>query len=433
MQRSIHLAAFLFASVLADGALAATTERVLPVDPASPDGSSHPDVSTSGNEVVFARGVDVFVLDRAKGETERVSVGPNGAGPDDACAGPAISGDGRFVAFVSRATTLAPGNEQRAQAVFLHDRNDGSIRVVSIPHDGSPLTRDSHLARLSGDGCVLAFLSHASNLVPNDGNNARDVFVHDCKKQAIELASASSSGGFPHDSSGDYGMDLSRDGGHVVFATGATNMVPNDTNGAVDVFVRDRAAGETVRVSIASEGGEANGPSGVPGGSSISDDGQVIAFQSAATNLVPGDGNGVADVFVHERKTRRTTRVSVASDGAQANGESSHPRLSGDGRFVAFLSVASNLVAGDDNRCENSQWFARDACGIDLFVHDRTTGQTIRASLGTDGKQIENDAKVASPEISGDGRVVVFESTSTTLVAGDVNGVQDVFVRDFGK
>lgn len=410
-------------------AAAARIERVEPPVDRVDQGSSHPDLSVDGQLVAFTSGPDVFVLDRKTGERIQVSKGAQGEPPNAACTGPAIAGDGSAVAWVSRASNLAPGNDKQMQAVFRHDRKTGKTRMISVPYDGSPLTRDAHQVRLSGDGCVLAFLSHAPDLVANDTNNARDVFVWDCKTDALEFASVSSTGELARDSSGDYGVDLSRDGNSVVFTSGATNLAPGDTNSAIDVFVRDRARGETVRVSLSSEGTEGNAPSGVPGGVSISGDGQVVAFHSIATNLVPGDTNGLGDIFVHDRKTKKTTRVNVSSDGTQANGESSLPRISDDGRFVAFLSLASNLVPGDDNRCETSPWFARDACGVDLFVHDRQTGTTTRANLSSSGAQMENDAKVTAPEISGNGKVLAFESTSTTLVPGDENDVQDVLLR----
>jgi Tol biopolymer transport system component len=205
----------------------------------------------------------------------------------------------------------------------------------------------------------------------------------------------------------------------VAFASGATNFVAGDTNGATDVFVHDRQTGTTTRVSVASDGTQGNGDSSVLN-PRISSDGRFVAFASLATNLVAGDTNAVADVFVHDRQTGATTRVSVASGGSQANGASGifFPSLSisSDGRFVGFDSDATNLVSGDTN------------AATDVFVHDRQTGATTRVSRDSDGIQGNNIAAV--PSLSPDGRFVGLDSDATNLVSGDSNGVSDIFVHD---
>jgi Tol biopolymer transport system component len=161
-------------------------------------------------------------------------------------------------------------------------------------------------------------------------------------------------------------LSVSADGRYVAFYSLATNLVVGDTNDVPDIFVHDRQTGETTRVSVASDGTQASGSSFLP---SISADGRTVAFESGATNLVPGDTNGVTDVFVHDRQTGETARVSVGSDGTQANQVSYDPSVSADGRYVAFYSEASNLVPGDTN----NEW--------DVFRHDRETGQTTRVSV----------------------------------------------------
>src|SRR5436190_1935582 len=157
------------------------------------------------------------------------------------------------------------------------------------------------------------------------------------------------------------GSALSADGRFVAFDSSATDLVAADTNGVSDVFVHDRQTGTTERVSVASDGAEGNAASV---GAALSADGRFVAFHSAATNLVADDTNGTTDVFVHDRQTGMTERVSVASDGTQGNNASSYPALSADGRFVAFDGAASDLVAGDSNGA------------TDVFVHDRPTGTT---------------------------------------------------------
>lgn len=179
-----------------------------------------------------------------------------------------------------------------------------------------------------------------------------------------------------------------------------------------DVFVHDRQSGTTTRINLASDGSQANGFSTK---GALSGDGAFVAFHSEATNLVANDANGYDDVFVHELATGITTRVSVDSSGTQGDRSSTTPKLSGDGRYVAFYSTARNLVSDDTNNRG------------DIFVHDRVTGSTERRSVGDAGQQADNHAD--KPAISADGQLVAFESIATNLVAGDTNGTKDIFVR----
>jgi hypothetical protein len=200
----------------------------------------------------------------------------------------------------------------------------------------------------------------------------------------------------------------------VAFKSGASNLVAGDTNGYYDIFVRDRQTGQTTRVSVASDGTQSNSDSEYP---SINADGRYVAF-SSASKLVPGDTNGSYDVFVHDRQTGITERVSVASDGTQGNYDSGYwnsPCISADGRYVAFDSGASNLVPGDTN------W------PTDVFVRDRQAVRTTRLSVASDGAQANGGSWYAC--ISADGRYVAFGSGAVNLVPGDTTG-WDVFVRD---
>ena len=208
---------------------------------------------------------------------------------------------------------------------------------------------------------------------------------------------------------------LSADGRYVAFQSAAGNLVAGDTNGTWDIFVRDRTTGATTRVSVASDGTQGNSASSAP---VLSADGRTVAFYSSASNLVVGD-TGWADVFVRDLTTGVTRRVSVASDGSQANSDSVIPALSADGRYVAFVSLASNLVAGDTNGQS------------DVFVRDLAMGQTVRVSFASDGAQANGWSR--SPTISADGRYVAFTSTASNLVPGDTNTVEDVFVRDLAQ
>src|SRR6266446_5338687 len=208
--------------------------------------------------------------------------------------------------------------------------------------------------------------------------------------QTTERVSVASGGTEGNDAS--LGSALSADGRFVAFDSAATDLVAADTNGVSDVLVHDRQTGTTERVSVASDGTQGNGKSGLLSFAfppALSADGRFVAFVSFATNLVAGDTNGATDVFVHDRQTGITERVSVASDGTQGNNASSYPVLSADGRFVAFDSDATDLVAGDTNGT------------TDVFVHDRQTGATERMSVASGG--VQGNGFSAGPALSADG------------------------------
>ena len=289
-----------------------------------------------------------------------------------------------------------------------------SIQRVSLSSRGSEGNGDcGYWASISADGRYVAFQSLASNLVLNDTNDVDDIFVHD--RQTGQTTRVSLSSGGSEGNGHCWDASISADGRYVAFHSLASNLVPDDTNGESDVFVHDRQTGETARVSLSSGGTEGNSSSGSP---SISADGRYVAFVSLATNLVPGD-NKFWDTFVHDRQTGQTTRVSMSSGGKKGNGGSGNPSISADGRYVAFNSDATNLVPGDTNGV------------VDVFVHDRQTGQTVRVSLSWDGSE-GNDAS-CNPSISADGRYVAFWSDATNLVPDDTNGFPDIFVQDWAE
>src|SRR5256712_380330 len=219
-----------------------------------------------------------------------------------------------------------------------------STKRVSVDSHGAQGNGGSFDPAISADGRFVAFDSVASNLVAGDTNAAFDVFVRDRKTGKTRRVSVDSHGAQGNGDSFD--PAISADGRFVAFDSVASNLVAGDTNAASDVFVRDRKTGKTRRVSVASHGTQGNGASFGP---SISADGRFVAFTSAASNLVAGDSNEAYDVFVRVRKTAKPSPASLDSHGAQGNGESFNPAISADGRFVAFRSSASNLVAGDTN------------------------------------------------------------------------------------
>jgi Tol biopolymer transport system component len=345
------------------------------------------------------------------GGTTRVSVDSAGNQGNAHSVYPAISADGRYVAFESDASNLVPGDTNGTTDVFVHDRQTGETTRVSVDSAGNQGNGGSFDPVISADGRYVAFYSGASNLVPGDTNGHGDGFVHDRQTGETTLVTV--------DSAGNQGNDfstvsaISADGRYVAFYSGASNLVPGDTNGTWDVFVHDRQTGETTRVNVDSAGNEGNAQSA---GAVISADGRYVAFESAASNLVPGDTNVAWDIFVHDCQTGETTRVSVDSAGNQASYACQYPAISGDGRYVVFWSADVNLVPGDANP------------GGDIFVHDRQTGETTLASVDSAGNQA--NAATFQPFISANGRYVAFVSTASNLVPGDTNGERDVFVHD---
>ena len=275
--------------------------------------------------------------------TELISVGSGGAQGNASSGAPSISASGRFVAFSSAATNLVPGDTNRAVDVFVRDRlthrtTRVSVRTGGTQGDSGNPRWGSHMPAISADGRFVAFHSRIPDLVGMDADRVQDVFVHDRRTRQTQRVSVSTGGAVGNGDS-DY-PHVSADGRFVAFTSRASNLVPGDTNGGTDVFIHDRQAGTTARVSVGPDGREAVGGSF---GGSLSADGRVVAFESPAGNLVPGDTNNVVDVFVRDRPARTTTRVSVRTGGGQASGNvagsGSYSRaLSADGRVVAFAS-----------------------------------------------------------------------------------------------
>lgn len=270
---------------------------------------------------------------------------------------------------------------------------------------------------VSADGRFVAFRSAASTLVADDTNGTLDVFVRDRLLGVTERISVPYPGA-PGDTFHCSSPAISADGRHVAFTSSNPNVVPGATVGDPDVYVRDRESGTTERISVSSAGAPGNYHSDSP---SLSADGRYVAFRSDSSNLVTPDLNGyTGDVFVHDRQTGETRLVSVDSSEAQGNGASGTPTISADGRYVAFPSSATNLVPNDTNG------------HVDYFVHDMQTGITERVSVSSSGAQGDYEAGYlyVAPSISADGRLVAFASAATNLVAGDYNEAVDVFVRD---
>ncbi len=346
----------------------------------------------------------------APGDITRVSVDSTGAQANNASKRPSISGDGRFIAFESDASNLVVGDANASTDIFVRDRQTGETTRVSVGIGGAEANEGSGGAAISGDGRFVAFVSDASNLVANDTNNTTDVFVRDRQLGTTIRISVSSSGEQANELS-DFPLAISNDGRFVAFSSDASNFVANDTNNSTDVFVHDNQTGNTERISIATDGTQANGTSYYP---SISANGQFVTFTSNGNNLVIGDVNNSADVFVRDRSNNTTTRVSVNSSGEQADKGGDSPAISGDGRFVVFLSASNNLAPGVE------------IVGKKLvYVRDRQLSQTTLASVYSNGTDM-TVGLLDQPTISSNGRYVAFSFYDKS----DNNGIMNIWVRD---
>ena len=347
---------------------------------------------------------DIFLYDTYTGRTALVGRGGPATGDSRQ---PVISAGGGVIAFESPGPTTV-------SLIFAYDRQTGATTLISQSVEGSaPANGDSQRAAVSADGRYVAFDSFASNLVPGDTNDDRDVFVHDRQTGETVMLPRTPAGGNP-DWEAPCCPSFSADGRTVAFV-GAVEPdlrlgwfpTPSQT-----VFVHDRQTGQTTSVPF--------GPSGVPdgrrsGSATLSADGRTVAYSSDVRDLVPDDSNGVDDVFIYDRQTGVRTLVSRHSSGEQGNAESYDPAISADGRYVTFQSHASNLVAGDGNGAP------------DVFLHDRQTGATTLVSRGGSGAPLPGSS--FEPALTAGGEQVVFWSDAA-LVPGDVNGLYDVFLYD---
>jgi Tol biopolymer transport system component len=356
--------------------------------------SLEPSISGDGRYVAFASGsarlvagdsngvVDIFVRDRQTGRTARVSRSSSGQQANGGSGRPAISLDGRYIAFYSNATNLTP---ESLVGIFVHDRQTGATeRVAAL----------GILEAISADGRFLAIVSRR---VFDEINY--DVSVWDRRLGVREVVATGRRG------SPILRAAISGNGRYVAYA-------------GAGVYVYDRLTGIRERVDLNSSEEPANlyGPLGSK--PSISRDGRYVAFASSATNLNVSDSNGVTDVFVRDREAGTTRRVSVGPGARQADGKSYDPSISANGRHVAFISDAGNLASSDQN-------------GVaDIFLRDRQTGVTQLLSVDSTGTQ--GGLASESPAINADGRYVAFGSSASDLVSNDFNTSSDVFVRDRG-
>ncbi|PJF26539.1 MAG: hypothetical protein CUN53_07445, partial [Phototrophicales bacterium] len=446
-----------------------------PNNPSIPSANSI-SVSADGRYMVFQsdadnlvpgdvnKSTDIFRYDRLTCTVELVSLNsagqqgyffsiecdPNGQQPVE-CVGqgwsrrPSVSADGRYVSFTSLASNFDPlrPDTNTWRDVFVRDMVAQTTFRVSVSSTGVQGAQANDGSTISGDGRYIAFYSASGLLLPpgqatnfscqRDTNPSTlekcyDVYVHDRINQTTERVSISTSGAQGNNDSGQNVVNIntivpvdnigvSFDGRYIAFYSLASNLVTGDTNNAADIFVRDRLLNTLTRVSVSSSGVQGNGESIYP---DMSNDGRYIVFESDASNLIPSDVNNTRDVFIRDTVAGTTSIISLSSIGTQTGLPNYQPVISGNGRYVAFTSDSSNLqvpfipVQTDTNALP------------DIYIHDRQTGRTQIVSSRFNGIQGNGGSRVAA--ISDDGLFVGFQSDANNLVANDTNNARDVFL-----
>lgn len=391
----------------------------------SPDGTKIAFHSQDGNLVSGDTNgtLDVFVRDLTTGQTTRVSTTPTSEQANEGSLFPVFSPDGSRILFYSAASNLVSGDTNDTLDVFVKDLTTGAVTRVSTSASGAQADGPSYQAAFSPDGTKVAFLSWATDLIVGEGwsDSHLGVFVKDLTTGAVTRASADAAGVAGNDYS--FSPSFSPDGTSVLFESRASNLVPGDTNADLygpgsgdDIFIKNLLTGSVTRVNLNSAGEQANSASATP---VFSPDGSKVAFQSWASNLVPGDTNGVTDIFVKDLASGAVMRASTNKSGNQSNGYSSDPVFSPDGTKVAFWTNATKLVPNDTNGT------------YDIIVKDLLTGETARLSVDRFGTQANGQS--LRPSFSADGTKLVFVSEADNLVPGDTNGTADVFVVTLGE
>jgi len=386
--------------------------------------SYSPEISGNGQFITFfsqARNLvpndtnehyDVFVFDQVTQINEMVSISSEGLQGNSGSTYPSINADGRYVVFDSYASNLVENDLNNVTDIFIHDRDTNITEIVSLTNTGEQANGRSSFPSISDDGRYIVFVSEATNLDSADTNNLPDIYLHDRLLGVTTRINKSNSGLQANDES--FHPTISNDGGSVVYWSDATNLVFDDTNGVRDIFVYNTQLSNTERVSVASDGTQANQ---YCLSSSISGNGRFVAFASQSNTLTENDTNEVFDVFVHDRETGQTERVSVASDGSEANNHSAESSINYDGRFIVFRSVSTNLVANNTDGISN------------IFMRNRENETTEIISVAYNGGAIDDWAE--KPSVDNAGQYITFASQATNIVEGDtLNTTYDIFIRD---
>ncbi|RKY18695.1 MAG: hypothetical protein DRQ55_12700 [Planctomycetota bacterium] len=379
-------------------------------------GARHPDLTPDGRYAVYSssdwnlfNGVtlnqqNIIFRDLQTGTSELISLSKWGGEASAGSSQPALSADGRFVVFTSSAWDIVTGSPSGSH-IYMHDRQTGVIELVDVPTAGGSANGSASEPSLSDDGRYVAFESYATNLAGADTNGKLDVFVRD---RQLGVTTQLTQGNLESEE-----PTISADGQRVVFHTRANDMLAADTNGKHDVVLWHRSSDSYELVSRTSLGGVSNGTSWI---STISRDGRWVAFCSDAGNLNgAGASNGKLQVIVFDSVTGLMTTASVDAMGNGADHHGYDPRLSSDGRFVTFQTRASNLIATDTNGNE------------DIYVHDMLSAETRRVSESLAGVGGLSPVFPVAP-ISTDGTRMLFADPSNNLVVNDTNG-NDLFVR----
>ena len=391
----------------------------------SNSGATRPSISADGRYVVFVGGGNlvsgvtggVFIKDTQTGSVICASTSLSGVQANNNVNYPSVNANGRYVAFESQASNLGSGDTNgTANDIFVKDLQTGAIICASTDLNGVCGNVQSYFSSISSDGRYVVFTSDANNLVAGDTNGVADVFIKNIQTGAINRISTGLGGIEANGRSISPIQSISADGRYVIFQSQANNLVAGDTNtGSGNVYIKDLSNDTISRVNprTATDWGAEM--------ASLSSDGRYAVFASLDPNLVPGDTNGKYDVFIKDLQTGTINRASTNSLGAESNNFSYFPSVSTDGRYVVFKSFASNLVEGDTNGV------------FDVFIKDMLTGTTNCVSRNKDGLLGNGDSPLSytfGPQISADGKYIVFESAATNLVVGDANYAPDIFRVD---
>jgi len=381
-------------------------------------GAGSPSVDATGRHVLFFAASsevvagdtkghpDVFMRDRETGRTTRVSVGPGGRELNGTAWARWITSNARYVLFTSNArNVVATGPDDFTYQAYIRDLQAGINECVSVSNTGAWARSYGDALEASESGRRVLFTSRGDNLVPGATGNVQRLYLRDrLTRQTDTVGPAAAETLNGH---------LSGNGRFVTFSTRYSITKPDPRPGD-EVYVKDLATGRYTIVSRSSSGIRANAPA-VP--YDISRDGRYVVFGSAAANLVPNDTNGQYDLFLRDRQTSKTERISVAGNEAQANGYSVTGKVSDDGRFVAFWSTATNLVT-------------KPTTVGHVYLRDRLLGTTQRVDVSTTGVPGNGPVQFNEVAISADGHVVAFTSLADNLAPGDANTAYDVYVHE---
>jgi hypothetical protein len=392
-----------------------STDNNQPIDTDTENYEARPAISDDGRFVVYESTAynlvendtnnksDIFLRDRELQTTVRISNGINGEQANGDSATPQMTGNGRFIVFGSTATNLIANDGNNFKDIFIYDTVNKTTERITQTKDGVGYNDHSGVANISDDGRYIVFPSLASNWVGEDLYNGLNVLLHDRETKST-ITTNPTGGGRPN---------ISADGQFICFSGWSASIVPDDTNGQTDIFLYDVTTQLISRVNVASDGTQANGYSSL---CSLSADGRYVAFQSDGTTLVSNDTNVSTDIFVHDAVLQNTERVSLSATGGESDSHNNYPSLAKDGIHIVFQSYSTN--------------FATTKQGMSLFTKNRLTGDIRLVSIATDGTNRESiDAGYMHPAISGDGQHVAFQSGQTNLVQDDTNDTFDTFVH----